>query len=143
MNNELLISKEREQTRIALLQEKKLVEYHTENKSSEFNVGDLYLGTVKRVVPGLNAAFIDVGYEKDAFLHYQDLGPNIRSLIKFTKQTLNKKGGDAKLSDFSFEPEIDKLGKISQVLTKNQKVVVQIAKEPSHRKVLVCLAKSH
>ena len=130
MSNELVISNAQEETRIAILKDKELVEYHTEQLSSQFQVGDLYLGVVKRVTPGLNAAFIDIGYEKDAFLHYLDLGPNIRSLIKYTKSVLNKKNNDTKLTGFKFEPEIDKLGKISQVLTRNQKVLVQVAKEP-------------
>ena len=129
-SNELVISNTPEKTRIALLKNRELVEYHTEGNANQFNVGDLYLGTVKRVVPGLNAAFVHLGYEKDAFLHYLDLGPNIRSLIKYTKSVLNKKNNTHKLDDFTFEPEIDKLGKMSQVLTKNQKILVQVAKEP-------------
>jgi len=112
VSNELVISHSTEQTRIALLQGKELVEYHTGGSNSGFNVGDIYLGTVKRVVPGLNAAFVDLGYEKDAFLHYLDLGPNIRSLIKYTKSVQNKKNNDPKLTDFIFEPQIDKLGSL-------------------------------
>lgn len=130
MSNEIVVSHKGEETRIALMRDKNLVEYHTEGGSSEFQVGDLYLGVVRRVVPGLNAAFVDVGYEKDAFLHYLDLGPNIRSLVKYSKAVLNKKNLNAKLNGFKFEPEIDKLGKMSQVLTKNQKLLVQVAKEP-------------
>ncbi len=130
MNNELIVSTGDKGVRIALLEEKGLIEYHLEHHESNYTVGDLYLGVVKKVVPGLNAAFIDVGYEKDAFLHYLDLGPKIRSLQKYTKGTLSGKEIPAKLTNFEFEAEIDKLGKISQVLTKNQKVMVQIAKEP-------------
>lgn len=130
MSNELVISSTDQETRIALLQNKNLVEYHVDSNNTEYNVGDLYLGVVKKVVPGLNAAFIDIGYEKDAFLHYLDLGPQVRSLIKFTKAVLNKKEMPALLNGFNFEPEISKLGKVSQVLTKNQKILVQVAKEP-------------
>ncbi len=130
MNNELYINVGEEGTRIALLQNKDLVEYHFEGSGGGYTVGDLYLGTVQKVVPGLNAAFVDVGYEKDAFLHYLDLGPQFRSLTKYTKNVLNKKSTDYKLSDFELDSDIDKLGKISQVLTRNQKVLVQIAKEP-------------
>ena len=130
MSNELIISSTDKETRIALLQDKSLVEYHVDGNNSEYNVGDLYLGVVKKVVPGLNAAFIDIGYEKDAFLHYLDLGPKVRSLIKYTKAVLNKKEMPALLNGFAFEPEISKLGKIAQVLTKNQNILVQVAKEP-------------
>lgn len=130
MSNELVINSSSEQTRIALLKNKQLVELHTESSKAEYNVGDLYLGTVKRVVPGLNAGFVDIGYEKDAFLHYQDLGENIKSLVKYTKSVLNKKNNEPRLDNFIFEPKIDKHGKASQVLVKNQKILVQVTKEP-------------
>lgn len=81
-------------------------------------------------MPGLNAAFIDIGYEKDAFLHYLDLGPQVSSLNKFTKLALTKKSTALKLSKFKLEPDIEKLGKITQVLTRNQQILVQVVKEP-------------
>jgi Rne/Rng family ribonuclease len=85
LSNELIISATQDGCRIALLKDKTLVEFHNEEEGSKFTVGDIYLGTVKKVVQGLNAAFIDVGYDKDAFLHYLDLGPQYSSLQKFTK----------------------------------------------------------
>ena len=91
MSNELIISATEEGSRIALLKDKSLVEFHQEAEGSKFVVGDIYLGTVKKVVQGLNAAFIDIGYEKDAFLHYLDLGPQFGSLQKFTKLVRAKK----------------------------------------------------
>lgn len=130
MSSELLINSTDEGTRIALLENRGLVEFHQESDTQNFTVGDLYLGTVKKVVPGLNAAFIDVGYQKDAFLHYLDLGPRVRSMIKYSRILQNKKNVSYKLQGFHFEPEIDKLGKIAQVFSKNQKVLVQISKEP-------------
>lgn len=116
--------------RIALLKDKSLVEFHQEEDGNQFTVGDIYLGTVKKVVQGLNAAFIDIGYEKDAFLHYLDLGPQFRSQNKFAKQTKTRKNSTTKLEKFKLENDIDKLGKISQVLTKNQQILVQVVKEP-------------
>lgn len=130
MSNELIIHKSSDKTRIALLEDKELVEFHEEGKESKFNVGDIYLGTVKKVIPGLNAAFVDVGYEKDAFLHYQDLGANLKSLSKFTKQVLNKKYTDLLLDKFVFEPEINKMGNIADVVSKGQQLLVQVEKEP-------------
>jgi ribonuclease G len=112
------------------LKDKDLVEFHFEEESNQFKVGDIFLGTVKKVVPGLNAAFIDIGYEKDAFLHYLDLGPQVNSLNKFTKYVLTRKNASSKLAKFKLEPDIDKGGKISQVLSKNQRILVQIVKEP-------------
>lgn len=130
MSNELIINSTREKSRIALLKDKRLVEFHQEGEGHSFNVGDIYLGTVKKVVQGLNAAFVDLGYEKDAFLHYLDLGPQVQSLNKFTKQVITRKHPGTRLANFKTEPDINKLGKMNQVLTKGQKVVVQVVKEP-------------
>lgn len=129
-SSELVINSTQNGCRIALLKDKSLIEFHNEENANKFTVGDIYLGTVKKVVPGLNAAFIDIGYEKDAFLHYLDLGPQVSSLIKFTKFALTGKHPSYDLGKFRNEPDISKLGKISQVLTKNQKILVQVVKEP-------------
>jgi ribonuclease G len=130
LSNELIISATQDGCRIALLKDKTLVEFHHEEEGSKFQVGDIYLGTVKKVVPGLNAAFIDVGYDKDAFLHYLDLGPQFSSLQKFTKLVRAKKIQGGKLDKFNVESDIDKHGKIIQQLSKNQVIPVQVVKEP-------------
>ena len=130
MSNELIISATQDGCRIALLKDKQLAEFHEEQDGSKFVVGDIYLGTVKKIVPGLNAAFIDIGYEKDAFLHYLDLGAQFGSLQKFIKLVRGKKITGSKLDKFQLEKEIDKHGKISQQLTKNQLIPVQVVKEP-------------
>ena len=130
MSNELFINSSPKGNRIALLQEKRLVEYHFESSGNTFNVGDIYLGTVTKVVPGLNAAFVDIGYEKDAFLHYHDLGPNIKSLNKYSKGVANNSIQTHKLNTFKLEPEIEKTGKIDKVLSKGQQILVQVVKEP-------------
>jgi ribonuclease G len=129
VSNELIISNAQDECRIALLRDKTLVEFHQETEGSKFTVGDIYLGTVKKVVQGLNAAFIDVGYDKDAFLHYLDLGPQFSSLQKFTKLVRARKIF-GKLEKFTLEPDIDKHGKIGQQLAKGQQIPVQIVKEP-------------
>ncbi|MGB3778951.1 MAG: Rne/Rng family ribonuclease [Tunicatimonas sp.] len=130
MSNELVINSTQDGCRIALLRDKGLVEFHHEVEANKFTVGDIYLGTVRKVVPGLNAAFIDIGYEKDAFLHYLDLGPQIKSLNKFTQGIRNKKIDTHLLGKVKREPDIDKLGKINQVLSRNQQLLVQVVKEP-------------
>ncbi len=130
MSNELIVSATQDGCRIALLKDKTLVEFHREAEGSKFTVGDIFLGSVKKVVPGLNAAFIDVGYDKDAFLHYLDLGPQFSSLQKFTRLVRAKKINGARLDKFNPEPDIDKHGKINQQLAKNQVIPVQIVKEP-------------
>ena len=130
MSNELVINSTQNGCRIALLNDRRLIEFHQEDGGIQFNVGDIYLGTVRKVVQGLNAGFIDIGYEKDAFLHYLDLGPQVQSLNRFTKLIQNKKEISTKLAGFRNETDIDKFGKIGQVLTKNQNVLVQVVKEP-------------
>ena len=130
MSNELIINGSPNDCRIALLKDKQLVEFHQQEERSKFQVGDVYLGTVRKIVQGLNAAFIDIGYEKDAFLHYLDLGPQVQSLNKYTKMAMTKKNVSYKLANFKSEPDINKLGKINQVLAKGQQILVQVVKEP-------------
>jgi ribonuclease G len=129
--NELFINSSPKEDRIALIQDKRLVEFHIESKGNNFTVGDIYLGTVKKVIPGLNAAFVELGYEKDAFLHYLDLGPNIKSLAKYVKAVQsNDKNITPRLSGFKLEPETDKSGKMAQIFSKGQQIMVQVVKEP-------------
>lgn len=113
-----------------MLEDKQLVELNKDKKDQNFAVGDIYLGRVKKLIPSLNAAFVDVGHEKDAFLHYLDLGPQVQSLLKLIKLTTNGKNPDPMMSQFTNEADINKGGRIGQVLTVNQWVMVQVAKEP-------------
>lgn len=129
MNKELIINSSDSGVEIALLEDKKLVELHYEQNNSAFAVGDLYLGKVKKLMPGLNAAFVDVGYEKDAFLHYTDLSPYIRSLVKFTSLATNDTSG-FDFGKFQNETEIVKTGKITDVFNGKPELLVQILKEP-------------
>ena len=131
MNKELIINSGPSGVEIAFLEDKKLVELHNEKSDAIFAVGDLYLGKVKKLIPGLNAAFVDVGFEKDAFLHYTDLSPYVRSILKFTQMAMNDKEPNGfDFSRFQSEPEIIKTGKITEVLNGKPNVLVQILKEP-------------
>lgn len=130
MNLELVINARGNEVDIAYLKDKVLTELHKEKGSQEFAVGDIYLGKVHRVIPSLNAAFVDVGFEKDAFLHYLDLGPQYRSMNKFVKRTLSGKQNSADLNKFPTEKDIDKNGKINDVVSGSQQILVQVAKEP-------------
>ncbi len=128
--NELVIDRNAGGIDVALLFNKQLVELIKEESVSSFQIGDVYLGKVKKIMPNLNAAFLDVGHERDAFLHYTDLGANFRSVLKLTK--IITQGGlkKASLEEFSLDPEIVKTGKISEVLKKGDEILVQIFKEP-------------
>lgn len=130
MSNELVIDASPSEISIALLEDKRLIELNKEKTDTKFSVGDIYLGKVKKIMPGLNAAFVDVGYEKDAFLHYLDLGPQFSSLSKYLNLALTRKSKVIPFSKFRREPDINKEGKINQVLNSGQTIMVQIAKEP-------------
>ena len=131
MNKELIINAAPQGVEIALLEDKKLVEMHNEKVDASFAVGDLYLGKVKKLIPGLNAAFVDVGFEKDAFLHYTDLSPYAKSLLKYTQTAINEKSPEGlDFAKFEVEPEIVKTGKINEVLGQRPNILVQILKEP-------------
>ena len=130
MVKELIINSTPAGVTIALIEDKQLVELHKEQINTNYAVGDIYLGRIKKIMPGLNAAFVDVGYEKDAFLHYFDLGPQVQSLIKLTKIKRNGSVTGTLLDNLKLESDINKAGKISDVLSKNVLLPVQIAKEP-------------
>jgi len=130
VDKELIINSTPTQVEIALLENKKLVEIHQQKTNDNFMVGDIFLGKVRKLMPGLNAAFVDIGHKKDAFLHYTDLGPKLRSLIKFTNGAISGSLNTHRLDAFKIEPEIIKTGKIDQVLNKRQNILVQVLKEP-------------
>ncbi len=130
MSNELVIDASSSEIAIALLENKKLLELNKEKTDTKFTVGDIYLGKVKKIMPGLNAAFVDVGYEKDAFLHYLDLGPQFSTLNKFLNIAQSRKGKMIAVPKFKRDPDINKEGKITEILKVGQTVIVQVAKEP-------------
>ena len=128
MSSELIINSSRDKSRIGLLKDKKLVEFHQESDETKFNVGDIYVGKVKKINKSLNAAFIDIGYEKDAFLHYLDLGPQFLSLKSFVKNARGK--GKVSYDSSKKLDDINKFGKINEVLTKGDEILIQVVKEP-------------
>lgn len=130
MEKELIINATPTDVEIALLENSKLVEIHYQKTNNNFSVGDIFLGKIKRLMPGLNAAFVDIGHKKDAFLHYTDLGPKLRSLVKYTKGSISGSINTHRLDNFKLEKEIVKTGKIDQVLNRREQVLVQILKEP-------------
>ncbi|MBT8262412.1 MAG: ribonuclease E/G [Bacteroidia bacterium] len=130
MSYELFIRSSSQEVDFALLKDGKLIELHKEEEDTKFAVGDIFLAKIRKTVPGLNAAFVNVGYEKDAFLHYHDLGPKVLSLLKFVKRVSTGKLKEYSLKDFPFEKEIDKNGGINHAIKSNQSILVQIVKEP-------------
>ncbi len=130
MKSELVVDVQQKEISIALLEDSRLVSLQKESRNIAYAVGDLYLAKVKKIMPGLNAAFLDVGYEKDAFLHYLDLGPQFNSYNAFLQEAMNDKKKVRSISKFKPEPDIPKQGTIQNVLQPGQHLLVQIAKEP-------------
>lgn len=128
ITKEIVITSHTNGVQVALLEDKKLVEIHNEKAAMQFSVGDIYLGKVRKIMPGLNAAFVDVGSEKDAFLHYLDLGLHARTANAFVSQAITT--GKRSISRVQYLEEVPKNGKISDVLTCGQQIMVQVAKEP-------------
>ena len=130
MKSELIVDVQPSEISVALLEDGRLVSLQKEARNIAYAVGDIYLAKVKKLMPGLNAAFVNVGYEKDAFLHYLDLGANFSSYSEFLRQLMADKKRVPKLSALKLLPEIDKHGSIDDTLTPGQELLVQIVKEP-------------
>ncbi len=130
MNRELIVRSSSEAVDFALLKDGKLTELHNEQDNNDFSVGDVFLAKIRKPVTGLNAAFVNVGYEKDAFLHYHDLGPQLSTMLKFIKQVSSGRLKEYSLKNFPSEKDIDKHGTINNVIKANQSLLVQIVKEP-------------
>ena len=130
MNKELIISATDSEIQLALLEDKQLVELHKDGVGNKVQVGDIYVGKVHKIMPGLNAAFIDVGEEKDGFVHYLDLGTNYNSVVKYMKLAMNGDNSVTSLKNFKIEPILEKTGNLSNILKVGQLVLAQVAKEP-------------
>lgn len=130
MKSELIVDISANDASIALLEDSRLVSLQKESRGVGYDVGDIYLAKVKKLMPGLNAAFVNVGYEKDAFLHYLDLGPNFATYIDVVNQTLDAKQSIPNIAHIKLQPEIDKHGSIGDLLSPGQQLLVQIVKEP-------------
>jgi ribonuclease, Rne/Rng family len=129
VTSELVVDVQPKEITIAVLEDKKLVELQQESQDGSFAVGNIYMGKVKKLMPALNAAFVNVGHKKDAFLHYLDLGVEFNSILDFQKLVEDKKK-IPQLQKMKLQPDIDKEGSISDILKVGQEILVQIAKEP-------------
>ncbi len=130
MTSEVVIDVQDKEIAIALLEDKKLVEYQCEPKSASFSVGNIYIAKVKKLMPGLNASFVDVGFERDAFLHYLDLGTHFTSYEKYLRQVQSDRKKLYPFAKASRLPDLKKDGSVQNTLTVGQEVLVQIVKEP-------------
>lgn len=130
MTSELIIDVKEKEISIALLEDKNLVEYQTEPRSASFSVGNVYIAKIRKLMPGLNASFVDVGFERDAFLHYLDLGNQFPSYQKYLKQVQSDHKKLYPFDKAQHLPDLKKDGSIASAITKDEEVLVQIVKEP-------------
>ncbi len=130
MKTELIIRSNSSDIDFALLKDGKLMELNKETNGNKFSVGDIFIAKIGKVLTGLNAAFVNVGYPKDGFLHYHDLGAQVNSLSKFLKKVSTGNYKEFTFKNFGFEKDINKDGSINDVLKTGQNTLVQIVKEP-------------
>ena len=130
MNSELVVDVQPKEISIALLEDGRLVEMNKEVREQVYAVGNIYYGRVKKIMPGLNAAFVDIGYGKDAFLHYLDLGSTFNTLYNYTLQAVSDKKRMPLMTKAKTFPDLEKNGMIGDVLKVGQELLVQVAKEP-------------
>ena len=130
MTSELIIDAQPKEVTIALMEDQRLVEFQREDQDSKFSVGNIYAARVKKIMPALNACFVEVGHEREAFLHYQDLGAQFLSLEKYTKQVISDRKRLAQMDKMKRQADLPKSGEIQSILEVGQEILVQITKEP-------------
>ena len=134
MTSEVIIDARPKEISIALLEDKCLVEYQNEPREASYAVGNIYVGKVRKLMPGLNACFVDVGSEKDAFLHYLDLGLQFSSYEKYLKQVASDRKKLYPIQKATIQPTLPKEGSIQNILKVGQEILVQVVKEPINTK---------
>lgn len=130
MTSEVIVDVQKNDISIALLEDKRLVEFQQEGRSEQFAVGNIYLAKVRKIMPGLNACFVNVGYERDAFLHYLDLGVRYRQFEHYLSLIKGGKRKSLPLNKVTRQPNTEKDGQIQNTVSVGQEVLVQIVKEP-------------
>ena len=130
MTSEVIVDVQKKDISIALLEDKRLVEFQQEGRSEQYSVGNIYLAKVRKIMPGLNACFVNVGYERDAFLHYLDLGVRYRQFEYYLNQLKGAKRKPLPLNKVPRQPNTEKEGQIQNTVAVGDEVLVQIVKEP-------------
>ena len=128
---DLIVDVSQTEVSIALMENHRLIELNKESSQGHnFSVGDVYLGKVKKILPALNAAFVDIGDEKEAFVHYLDLGLYFEAFDEFVKRINPNTDAHGIYKHIKPGKILEKEGRIENVLTPGQMIIVQIVKEP-------------
>lgn len=130
MTSEVIVDVQKKDISIALLEDKRLVEFQKEGRSEQYSVGNIYLAKVRKIMPGLNACFVNVGYERDAFLHYLDLGVRYKQFEHYLSLIADGKRKPLPLNKVPRQPNTEKEGQIQNTIKLGQEVLVQVVKEP-------------
>ena len=136
MTSEVIVDVSPKTVSIALLEDQRLVEFQREAREEHFSVGNIYLAKVRKLMPGLNACFVNVGFERDAFLHYLDLGPRYHALEKYL-ELLGNGSKNVSLEKVLKEPDFNREGSIQNTLKVGQELLVQVIKAPINTKVQI------
>lgn len=128
MTSELVVDVQPKEISIALMEDKNLVEFQKEERNLSFSVGNMYVGKVRKLMPGLNACFVDVGFEKDAFLHYLDLGPQFHSYQKYLKQVISDRKKLYPMSKASMLPDIERMEPFPACSSKDRKLSYRLSR---------------
>ena len=135
MKSELIVDVQPQEIAIALTEDDRLQEVSREKRDQDnFAVGNIYYGRVKKVMPALNAVFVDVGYEKEAFLHYLDLGSQFRTLQSYVTKAVSDRRRMPSMQKTPRQAEVGKEGQIADVLKVGDTLLVQVSKEPINTK---------
>ena len=135
MKSELIVDVQPQEIAIALTEDDRLQEVSREKRNQDnFAVGNIYYGRVKKVMPALNAVFVDVGHEKEAFLHYLDLGSQFRTLQTYVTKAVSDRRRMPVITKTQRQPEVGKEGQIADVLKVGDPILVQVSKEPINTK---------
>ncbi|MBQ6689787.1 MAG: Rne/Rng family ribonuclease [Bacteroidales bacterium] len=128
---DLIVDVNSTEVSIALMENHRLIELNKESSQGHsFSVGDVYLGKVKKILPALNAAFVDIGDEKEAFVHYLDLGLYFNAFDEFVRRINPNTDAKGIYKHIKADKILEKEGRIENVLTPGQMIIVQIVKEP-------------
>ena len=135
MKSELIVDVNPQEIAIALTENDRLMEVNREKRGIDtFAVGNIYYGRVKKIMPALNAAFVDVGHEKEAFLHYLDLGTEFLTQQKYVTKLVSDRRRIPELRKIERQPACGKEGQIGDYLKVGDTILVQVTKEPINSK---------
>jgi ribonuclease G len=134
MVKEIIINATSTQTRVAITEDGNLADFFVDYPENRRMVGDIYLGRIARVLPGIRAAFIDIGMKHDAFLHFSDIGERTQQLQDMLGDEDSDLDDEDESPSTQTKPEIKRTEPQIPTLKKGQEILIQVIKEPVSNK---------